>query len=173
MNMYNLLFGQNPMSGVLLSILGIEDVPRFRDAFLDTSEDETRIAIYTRTGGGNRDFYECEERCRDNYPEHFNGGAPEPNGPWNCDLRDVEGFIYDADDDFDSTYATFYYRVPDEAQPLVVTLSDIGANPDQTPAERFAALISDLQNKKQTPATARALAVGKSLHAALLQEGDR
>ena len=63
-------------------------------------------------------MYEHEERARANYPEYFTG-KDDPSGPWNADLRKLPGFIYDEDDDFDSTYATFYFAVPERFAHLI------------------------------------------------------
>jgi hypothetical protein len=94
MSLYNMLFGTNPFSGVLLQMLGVtrDDVPRFRDCFLN--EDGTEIIIHTRTGGGNRDDYQAS----------------------NDELTEIAGYKFDADDDFDSTYADFHYEVPEAAR---------------------------------------------------------
>ena len=88
MSMYNLLFGVNPNSEVLLAILGFKegDVERYRDCgFSDDG-----IFIYTRTGGSNRDDYPNEK------------------------LRKSPYYLKDKDDDYDNTYATFYFRYPDK-----------------------------------------------------------
>jgi len=94
-----MLFGENQAASILLKILNIEksDIPRFRDCFLN----DGFIIIHTHTGGGNRDFYD------------------EPNeenleGPWNTTLKNNMYFVRDEDDDFDSTYANFYFSFPDE-----------------------------------------------------------
>jgi hypothetical protein len=128
MSLYNMLFGVNAAAPVLLAMLGIDsnDVPRFRDCFLAGD----RIAIHTRTGGGNRDYYEHSDRCRDNYPEYFGEGKEAPSGPWNADLRQLPGFEYDEDDDYDNTYATFYFKVPEKFKHLLEKLPQ-GENPAQ------------------------------------------
>ena len=64
--------------------------PRFRDCFL--SDDCERILVYTRVGGGNREDWK-DEIAR---------------------LRAMPTYIGDEDDDFDSTYATFEFGVPEE-----------------------------------------------------------
>jgi len=53
--MYNMLFGQNPLSDVLFATLGLtkQDVGRFRDCFIAGG----KIAVYTRNGGGNRECW--------------------------------------------------------------------------------------------------------------------
>lgn len=107
-----MLFGVNSMAPLLLSALGLSasDVPRFRDCFLDND----LIVVYTRTGGGNRDFYESEESCKSNYPEYFENEDESPKGPWNNDLRSNEFYLGDEDDDFDCTYAYFRFSYPPE-----------------------------------------------------------
>ena len=163
MSLYNALFGFNPMAGMLLKALDIttEQVPRFRDCYLDTEGKEPRIVIYTRTGGGNRDFYEHEEVCRNNYPEYF-GEADEPSGPWNSDLRKIDGFIYDADDNFDSTYASFYYSIPDPFKKIINTLQSLNSKTEK-PHDKFERLIKDLEAEREAPETQRALEVAKPL----------
>ncbi len=90
MSLYNLLFGQNPNTDVLLAILGFKesDVQRLRDV----SFSENGIMIYTRTGGWNRDDYPNEKLV---------------NSPY---------YLYDEDDDEDDTYATYYFKFPDEVR---------------------------------------------------------
>jgi hypothetical protein len=113
--MYNMVFGTNSLSETLLKILDIEPdhIPRFRDCYYDTEKE--LICIHTRTGGGNRDFYENEATCRDNFPDYFEvpNESDFPSGPWNDDLRGHELFQYDEDSDFDDTYANFYFKVPE------------------------------------------------------------
>jgi hypothetical protein len=90
MSMYNSLFGMNPDSDKLLDVLGKkrEDFGRFRDVYLD----DDYLVVFTRCGGGNREYYEhvFEEMG---------------NHPW---------FERDEDDDFDCTYASFYFKLPKE-----------------------------------------------------------
>jgi hypothetical protein len=64
--------------------------PRFRDCYL--SDDEEHIEIFTRVGGGNREDY-AEEIEK---------------------LHSMPTYVSDEDDDFDYTYATFTFGVPDE-----------------------------------------------------------
>lgn len=163
MSLYNALFGVNPFSSTLLQMLGTtrEGVPRFRDCFL--SEDGSEIIIHTRAGGGNRDFYEHPDRCRESYPEYFAEDVTDkPSGPWNCDLRTLPGFKYDADDSFDCTYADFHYAVPDAFKEQVALLKDLGAV--SNPGERWQALLDNLRKgNKDDPETKRALAVGEEI----------
>lgn len=101
MSFYNLIFGENPASDAILATLGLAraDCGRFRDCFISNGE----IAVYTRNGGGNRQCWEERgDECTcpgciitDRLPRHP------------CYLRDE-------DDAFDCTYATVYFRFPDE-----------------------------------------------------------
>lgn len=97
MSLYNMLFGVNNAAPLLLHILdiNIEDIPRFRDCFISHG----RIVVHTRTGGGNREYY--DEKNDENI-----------DGPWNSHLRENKNYIYDEDDDGDCTYANFYFSYP-------------------------------------------------------------
>ncbi|WP_370193273.1 MULTISPECIES: hypothetical protein [Aurantimonas] len=162
MSLYNALFGVNPAAGILLQALGTKPdaIPRFRDCYLDTELDEPRIAIHTRTGGGNRAAYE-------------RGGSEQtdwnPDGPFNGDLRDLPGFIGDEDDDFDCTYATFYFAVPEAFAGIISTIHGL-TGAAEAPAVRWARVLSDLQARETTPETERALAIGKQIVAHISDE---
>lgn len=88
MSLYNMLFGKNPDTAPILAALNLSEgmIERFRDVWID--EDENRIVIYTRTGGGNREYYQNEV------------------------LTSHPLYIRDEDDDFDSTYAKYYFAIP-------------------------------------------------------------
>jgi len=101
--------------------------------------EDGKIVIYTRTGGGNRDYYENEETCRDYFPEYFDG-ENDPSGPWNDDLRAIPGYVRDQDDDFDSTYAHFYFDVPAEFADAVKKIED----GTETPVEYWEKLLKTL-----------------------------
>lgn len=90
MSLYNMLFGQNPNTEVLLAILELKesDVERLRDVHFSSDG----IEIYTRTGGNNRKSYPNEKLISSPY------------------------YVRDEDDDFDNTYATYYFRFPDEVK---------------------------------------------------------
>lgn len=140
MSLYNMLFGTNPFSGVLLQMLGVsrDDVPRFRDCFLN--EDGTEIIIHTRTGGGNRDDYEDENNL----------------------LTLIDGYKFDADDDFDCTYADFHYEVPEACESQVALMKDLGAVTE--PAARWQEVLDGLRSGDTSkPDVQRALAVGEQI----------
>jgi hypothetical protein len=87
--MYNLLFGKNPETADILKVIGLaeSDVERFRDCGVDQAHNQ--IWVYTRTGGGNRE----------DYPNEALTSSPH--------------YLYDEDDDFDCTYATYYFSIPE------------------------------------------------------------
>lgn len=104
MSLYNMLFGRNPQSDLLLAVIGLKrnDVERFRDVF--AAEDGSEIHVYTRTGGGNRDDY--------------------PNQA----MRERPEWISSEDDDFDCTYCTDRFKVPEQWRADVKGLANILEN---------------------------------------------
>lgn len=90
-NMYNIVHGYNPSCFFFLPMLGraVEDYPRFRDCFV--SEDGTHIEVYTRVGGNNRGQGYGEEELYE-----------DPN------------FVTTYDDEYDNTYATYVFNVPEK-----------------------------------------------------------
>ena len=89
MSLYNMMNGFNPACVFIMPMLGRkqDEWPRFRDCFVN---EEGQIEIYTRVGGGNRGCgYGEEELYKD------------PN------------FVTSYDDDFDNTYATYVFNVPE------------------------------------------------------------
>ncbi len=112
MSLYNVVLGDGKqwqrgqaLFAVLASAADAR-VARFRDAWIERGEDgRPVIVIYTRTGGGNRECF-CEANGR---------AHPHPD----CYLAANETlaahplYLRDADDRFDPTYATFYFKVPD------------------------------------------------------------
>lgn len=104
MSLYNLLFGMNPQSDLLLAVIGLRknDVERFRDVYV--SADGKTITVHTRTGGGNREGYP------------------------NLTMRKLPTWRGSCDDDGDSTYADDDFAVPDEWVEDVKGLGDILGN---------------------------------------------
>lgn len=102
--------GIRMLYNLLLAVLGFtcKDIPRFRDCYLS----DGNIVIYTRTGGGNRDYYENLERAKAVYSAAFSDDEESYRGPWNDDMRRHACFLYDRDDDLDCTCAYFYFRYP-------------------------------------------------------------
>lgn len=110
MNMYNMVNGVQPATFFILPMLGKhpDKYPRFRDCFAGEQNtdgdvdqfgipvqkhgDEMLISVYTRVGGNNREDYEKEIEEMQAMPE----------------------YVKDFDDDFDSTFATFVFKVPEK-----------------------------------------------------------
>jgi hypothetical protein len=92
MSLYNMLHGFNPNAPALLHALKLDHktIERFRDASFAKKDEQYVIHIFCRTGGGNREAYP------------------------NTVLVEHPLYISDEDDDFDSTYAHYYFKVPDE-----------------------------------------------------------
>lgn len=133
MSMYNMIFGQNPISDFLLGLLNLtrENVGRFRDVFVE----QDRIAVYTRNGGGNR-----EHRCN-TYSESREGKAcPCPGCIISYRLPGHPLYIEDRDDEFDRTYATIYFRFPEEHKDLLLKLVTGKFEPDKRWIETLDAL---------------------------------
>lgn len=90
MSLYNMINGVNPAVFFILPMLGEkhpDNYPRFRDCFVDNNE----INIFTRVGGGNRNCGFGEE-----------------------ELQKHPNYLRDFDDEYDSTYATYVFSIPDE-----------------------------------------------------------
>ena len=97
MSLYNIVNGVQPAAFFILPMLGKhpDQYPRFRDCFTGDEEHpeyDNHIHVYTRVGGGNREDYQKEIE----------------------ELRAMPGFVTDFDDSFDSTFATFVFKVPEE-----------------------------------------------------------
>lgn len=121
MGLYNVLSGTNPIADVLLATLHLtrQDTGRFRDAFAANGE----IAIYTRNGGGNREEYQ----------HVFDELSKHP-----CYLRDE-------DDSYDCTYATIFFKYPDE---FAEDLKRIELKEEFNPSARWKKLLDALKNSK-------------------------
>lgn len=143
MSLYNMLFGRNPYSELLMAMLGLTpgECGRFRDCY--PNEDGTKIIVYTRNGGGNRDEYQGT----------IDALAAHPH------------YVRDYDDDYDCTYASIEFSVPEQFATHVKAIAD--AADTRTPAEKWQSLMSDLQSGKDSAASSRALEVGKQIFGAI------
>lgn len=149
MSLYNALHGVNPMAPVLLAILGhggAETYGRFRDIYLDERDGRKVIAVYTRNGGGNR---ECSgERC-----DGTCTGCTMTKA-----IPALDGYIDDRDDDFDCTYATIWFEVPDCARSTLDQLATLING--KTPQDKQREMIDALQSgDKDDPRVAKAMEV--------------
>ena len=142
MSLYNMMFGVNALAGPLMSLLDIKvtDVARFRDCYLNTQQDPPRIAIYTRTGGNNRVDFDNSALTR--HPQ----------------------YLSDADDDFDNTYATYYFSIPPEWMVVIKAVQEVlGEASTEPPSDKFKRLIEELHRGEKNPQTERALEVGEQI----------
>jgi len=122
MSMYNMLFGVNPDTETLLSLLGktTADFGRFRNVYME----DGFIVVHTRNGGGNREDYEY---VFDEMSTH----------PW---------YSHDEDDSFDCTYANIYFKVPENHKDFVAIMNlDEGHNS----AEQWASLLAAMEALKK------------------------
>jgi hypothetical protein len=143
MSLYNMLFGVNPFSEVLLAMLGLSrgDCGRYRDCF--TNDDGTEIIVHTRNGGGNREDYQSVFEALSKHPNYLN----------------------DADDDFDCTYADIRFSVPEQFREHVKKIAD---QTDTTPpAERWQKLFQAMESGTENQTVSRALEVGKKIFGAI------
>lgn len=145
MSFYNALFGMNPSAPILLGILHLtrEDVGRFRDAYLN----EHYIVIHTRLGGGNRECYCSEKEIASAEGHHCYQAIIEK-------LQAHPLYSHDVDDDFDRTYADFYFRFPEELK-AELTAAAKGEQPTK-PSEKWQALFAQLDAQKAARAEAKA-----------------
>jgi len=97
MSLYNMMHGVTQATFYILPMLGKhpDEYPRFRDCFTEDDEHpeyDNYIHVYTRTGGGNRELYYEQNR----------------------EMQLSENFIIDFDDDFDNTFASWVFSVPEK-----------------------------------------------------------
>lgn len=116
--LYNMLFGENAsqkdfLFGLLKKDPG--DFGRYRDIYVT----DEHIVVHTRNGGGNREDYE----------DVFDEMSGHPL------------FVYDEDDDFDCTYANFYFVHPTE---YAGVLKEMAAG-TVTPSEKWKLLFEALE----------------------------
>jgi hypothetical protein len=143
MSLFNQLLGVNPLSDVMLHLIGlsVQDISRFRDVFLVKEGEKVLLGVYARIGGGNRaDYQECIDR-----------------------LKAHPKFVREADDNLDETYANFYFEFPEEAAKAQPELVEILLK-NGTPTERFDALLKKLKGgHADDPEVRNALEVGKKI----------
>jgi hypothetical protein len=104
-----MLHGHNPNAGLILHVLGLDprQIDRFRDASFGKDGDEHVVDVFCRTGGGNRD----------DYP--------------NTALTSHPLYLRDRDDEDDSTYAHYYFRIPES---VIAELHEQGLSLDDVTA---------------------------------------
>lgn len=118
MGLYNMVLGNNAAAPLVLAMLdrGEGYFGRFRDAWVEGREDGSCVlAIYTRNGGGNREHYDDDKEPG---PDCGCTGCIAE-----CRLPADPLYLSDKDDDYDSTYATFYFKVPEDGEAKIRALA--------------------------------------------------
>ena len=138
MSLYNMLFKENEKADKLLNMLDLdrESFGRYRDIYLNA--DGSKIIVYTRCGGGNREYYDWVFKNMKNHPN----------------------YISDYDDSFDETYCYFDFEVPLEYIAETSKLST-GIEPDNV-STKFGKAIAEIQ-KPGSEAEKRAKEVAKRI----------
>lgn len=133
--LYNVLFGVNPASDVLLATLGLDrrSVGRFRDVWVEPE----RIVVHTRNGGGNRKHWDEETE------------AGESCSCTGCimtyRLPKHPQYLGDEDDSFDCTYANVYFSFPPD---YAEELKQFVVEPDHVkPSEKWQQLLKEMEKK--------------------------
>lgn len=127
---------------VLLAVLGNPDVGRFRDAWVEKSDDGPVVAIYTRNGGGNRECW-CDKGDHATY-----GACTAIKGEA---LTHHPLYLRDADDEFDRTYATYYFRVPEQYREALAAVASEPINMSEHWLAVIAALDEQVKQAKESP----------------------
>lgn len=154
MSLYNQLFGYNKLAGVLLNILELDpqSIGRFRDCWWDA--ERSRIVIHTRTGGGNREAYMDD----------------------NARLATHPCYRGDCDSDYDSTYADFYFELPEKWAHIKDELDTLAGKQPST-ADRWDAAIKAIGGTPPPPGVAldqaRVQAAAESLAQKLKEAFDQ
>lgn len=163
MSMYNIVHGVNEFAGVWLEVLDLKtaDAGRFRDCYLQPVADigewqkaggGFEIHLFTRNGGGNRADHEEVTRR----------------------LRAHSLYLRDFDEAFDSTYATYVFRLSDfakyvasklvEAHPLEAVVPD-------PPGKRFSDFMKLMKTNPQDPHVQRVTEAMRPTLEALVEGG--
>ena len=146
-NLYNLIFGFNPMSHMILAAIGltVAEFGRPRDCqVIKTDDGEYRIAMYTRNGGKNR-------------PQHMPDFTWHPN------------YLYDKDDDFDNTYATIYFSIPAEH---LHNLKEYSTK-DIPISDKIRKLVADMKAGKKTALIDKAVRVERVMKRSIIEEAKK
>jgi hypothetical protein len=136
MSLYNIVHGVNPFAGAWMMALQLKpiSVGRFRDCYLQRSGDGLEIHVFTRNGGFNRSDYEAIT----------------------AQLQAHKLYVRDFDEEFDSTYATYVFRVPEEILQYVAQI--VQMNPEAVPdlpGKRFADFMQLMQTNPDDPQVQR------------------
>jgi len=149
MGLYNMLFGTNPQAPILMALLNLDQdngeftTGRFRDIYIDGEF----IVLHTRNGGVNR------VGCLDD-------GNDKQCTCCACCINNIlpthPNYHHDLDDEFDNTYNSCYFTIPDAAKDW--------ENIWSSPRDKWDGLFKAMENKKDpTEDEKRAIEKGKEI----------
>jgi len=177
MSLYNMIFGTNPLGGILKGLLeldvdrdGIPEMPEFDYMECDYKGDmdawcEACIAMRYFPTGRFRDIFIEEDGKHVTLYTRNGGGNRDVYFYVFRLLRKHPQYVDDYDDDFDSTYAYVKFTLTDDQVALLAAMP----RGDRAQWETF---LADLQAGKQTPEVQRAVEGAKPLLAQIAQELD-
>jgi len=153
--MYNILHGVNPVSKILLMSLDIKHHElnpegkwhpgRFRDIHL--SSDGSKILLFTRNGGGNRECWDREICDKVKIGEEpcwvFTKDMCPPR--MNEILKTHPFYIKDYDDEFDCTYAYFEFKTPGKLDSALDKILKAQGGPPKSLREKFNAAMKEME----------------------------
>lgn len=147
MSLYNRLFKENEDAVPLLGMINCtrNDFQRYRDVYLN--KEGTVITVVTRLGGPNRK----------DYKQVFNN------------MMKHELYIQSYDDDFDSTYAYFEFKVPEK---YAATCKLMAPKVDRLSVGEMFKKECEEMNVPGSPAFKRAEALAKEIFENLSGESD-
>lgn len=105
--------------------MGYYPTGRFRDIYFQNEDGkEPKIILYTRNGGGNREWYEYVFELLENHPL----------------------YIQDYDDDFDATYAYIEFKAPES---IIKFFDGVKTGKIANVSEKFKAEIEAMEKGKE------------------------
>ena len=135
MSLYNLLHGTNPLSGILLAVLGIDqpvqnvpELPKTAGSWNDNYDPESReskkyvdecVKRKIWVSGRFRDIYLNEDGTEIILYTRNGGGNRKEYWYIFEILSHHPNYLTDYDDDFDCTYAYIKFSIPEKARGLV------------------------------------------------------
>jgi hypothetical protein len=131
--MYEMVFGDGQSGLAILGALGftkVSDVGRYRSCWIERDEDGAlRAAVYTRNGGGNRECWADQSEVPDGEQCACTGCIQTRVLPMH------QGYLFDRDDEFDSTYCTNYFSLPDDLAERIERMVKDGGAEVQAPVD--------------------------------------
>ena len=164
MSLYNAIFRKNPLSKILLGLIGLteKDFYRFRDCYLN---EDGNISVYTRGGGGNRECF-CGEYSKDEctvIDSDNNRHTPGCVCLFHAANQLHPNYLNDFNDDFDNTYASFIFSIPESGKYVIDVFKEANVG-NRNPEKMWKVLFEKLDKcDKNDPYVKRATEIGKTL----------